>query len=107
MASIKTTSTISVRLAKDILKDLSEVEAKWETDRSEAIRRLLSNAIKEWKTRDALEKLRERKVTISGAAELADLSLWEMIDLSMKEKIDWIEYGKDDLEQDLKLLEKK
>lgn len=98
-------STISVRLESNILKDLSKVENKWQTDRSEAIRRLLANAVKNWKIKDALERLKERKITISEAAKDAEVSLWEMIDLAKHENIDWIEYNKEDLKRDLKLLE--
>ena len=98
-------STISVRLESNILKDLDKVENKWQTDRSEAIRRLLINAVKNWKIKDALERLKERKITISEAAKDAEVSLWEMIDLAKHENIDWIEYNKEDLKRDLKLLE--
>lgn len=97
-------STISVRLGKDVLKDLAKVEKKWQADRSEAIRRLLAQSIKEWKVKNVLEELKERKITISGAAKKAEVSLWSMIDLAKQEKIDWIEYNKEDLERDLKLL---
>lgn len=97
-------STISVRLESNILKDLDKVENKWQTDRSEAIRRLLTNAVKNWKIKDALERLKERKITISEAAKDAEVSLWEMIDLAKHENIDWIGYDKEDIERDLKLL---
>ena|SRR3989338_11076319 len=98
-------STISVRLESNILKDLNKVENKWQTDRSEAIRRLLASAVANWKIKDALERLKERKITISEAAKDAEISLWEIIDLAKRENIDWIEYDKEDLKRDLKLLE--
>ena len=66
-------STISVRLKKDILKDLVRVEKEWQTDRSEAIRRLLANSIKEWKVKNALEELKARKITVGEAAKKASL----------------------------------
>jgi len=97
-------STISVRLQKSILNDLFKIEKKWQTDRSEAIRRLLVSSLKEWKINDALEELKARKITVGRAAEKAEVSLWRMIELAKKENIDWIEYNKDDLERDLQLL---
>ena len=99
-------STISVRLGTHVLKDLVKVERKWKTDRSEAIRRLLAQAVTEWKVKDSLEELRERKITVGEAANLAELPLWKMIDLAKSENIDWIEYKMDDLERDFKHLEK-
>ena len=53
------TTTISVRLGEAELKGITEVEKKWQTDRSEAIRRLLSYSLKEWKITNALEKLNQ------------------------------------------------
>jgi|SRR3989344_7507703 len=97
-------SIISVRLENPILKDLSKVEEKWRTGRSEAIRRLLDKAIKDWKFKDALERLKEHKITISEAAKEAEVSLWEIIDLAKNENINWVGYNKEDLERDLKLL---
>lgn len=97
-------TTISVRLGKEILRELVSVEKKWQADRSEAIRRLLVSSLKEWKINDALEELKARKITVGRAAEKAGASLWRMIELAKKENIDWIEYNKDDLERDLQLL---
>ena len=52
-----TTTTISVRLDKALLKELSEIEKNWQADRSEAIRRLLTKAVSSWKIQDMLERL--------------------------------------------------
>ncbi len=98
------TLTISVRLKKPVLKDLSAIEKEWQTDRSEAIRRLLVQSIKEWKIKDILEKIASHKLSVGKAAKECNLSLWEMIDLVKAKNIDWTGYSKEDLEKDLKLL---
>ena len=98
------TVTISVRLKTPVLKDLSAIEDKWQTDRSEAIRRLLVQSIKEWKIKNALENISLHKISIGKAAEECDISLWEMIDLVRAKNIDWTGYSKEDIEKDLKLL---
>ena len=98
------TSTISVRLGKSILRDLNRVEKKWHADRSEVVRRLLNEAVKEWKVKDALDELRESKITIGEAAKKSEKPLWRIIDLAGKENIDWIGYSQDDLDRDLKHL---
>ena len=97
-------STISVRVEKDILKELEKLEEQWQTDRSEAIRRLLVNALKEWKIQHALEELAKHKISIGKAAERAGISLWEMLELVKEKNIDWTGYNDEDLEQDLKLI---
>lgn len=101
------TNTISVRLDKALLKDLSEVEKNWQADRSESIRRLLTKAVNSWKIQNALEKLRQHKVSIGKAAEECGISLWEMLDIAKKNNIDWTGYSKEDLERDLEFLEGK
>jgi len=100
-------TTISVRLDKSLLKDLSLIEKNWQADRSEAIRRLLAKAVNSWKIQNALERLREHKLSIGKAAEECEVSLWEMLDLAKEESIDWTAYSNEDLERDLRILEGK
>ena len=97
-------STISVRLKKPILKDIMEVEKEWQTDRSEAIRRLLAQAIHDWKIKNALENLKMHKISISKAAGECNISLWEMVEMVREKSIDWTGYSGEDLDKDLKLL---
>ena len=96
--------TISVRLDKALLKDLETIEKNWQADRSEAIRRLLAKAVNSWKLQNALEKLRQHKISIGRAAEECEISLWEMIDIARENNIDWTGYSKEDLERDLEIL---
>lgn len=100
-------TTISVRLDRKILKDLTMVEKTWRADRSESVRRLLAEAISSWKIQNALEKLRQHKISIGKAAEECGVSLWEMLELVKEKNIDWAGYSKDDLEKDLKALERR
>lgn len=97
-------STISVRLKKPILKGLIEVEKQWQTDRSEAIRRLLAQAINDWKIKNALENLKLHRISISKAAVECNISLWEMTELVREKSIDWAGYSREDLDKDIKLL---
>lgn len=99
--------TISVRLDKSLLKDLKEIEKDWEADRSEAIRRLLAKAVNYWKLQNALDKLRQHKTSIGKAAEECGIMVWEMLDITKENNIDWTHYSKEDLERDLKVLEGK
>ena len=98
------TSTISVRIDKSLLKDISKIERDWQADRSEAIRRLLVKAVNSWRLQNAIEKIREHKVSIGKAAEQCGISLWEMLDIVKESNIDWTGYSKEDLERDLKVL---
>ncbi len=97
--------TISVRLGEEVLKELAFLERQWQIDRSEAIRRLLVKAIREWKTENALEKVREQKISVGKAAEECSISLAEFLVLLKERNINWTGYDEEDLERDLKLLE--
>ena len=99
--------TISVRLDKSLLKEISAIEKNWQADRSEAIRRLLAKAVNSWKIQNVLEKLREHKISIGKAAEECQISLWEMIDIVKENNTDWTAYSKEDIERDIKVLEGK
>lgn len=96
--------TISVRLGKSLLKDLAEVEDRWQTDRSEVVRRLLVSSLQQEKIKTALDNLANHKISIGKAAEICDVSLWEMLELVKEKNIDWTGYSEEDLEKDLKLL---
>lgn len=84
-----------------MLKDLSGIEKSWQADRSEAVRRLLVKAITSWKIQDALERLRQHKVSLGKAAQDCKLSVWEMLALAKEQNLDWTGYSKEDLEKDI------
>ncbi len=102
---IKMASTISVRLDEKTQKELLKVERIWKADRSEVIRRLLYNALREWKIQNSLELLSQRKISLGKAAEESEISIWEMLDVIKERNIDWTDYSEESLEKDLKMLE--
>jgi len=95
---------MSVRLGRELNMELEAIEKKWQIDRSEVIRRLLANAIKEWKIQDVLEDIREHKKSVGKAAEECGISLWEMLNLIRKKDVNWTGYSREDLEKDLEIL---
>ncbi|MEK6856867.1 MAG: UPF0175 family protein [Nanoarchaeota archaeon] len=98
-------TTISVRINKFVLEEISTIEKTWHTDRSEVIRRLLAEAIQKWKIENALKEISHRRISIGKAAKECNLSLWEMLDLVKKSNVDWTGYSKEDLEKDLELFQ--
>jgi len=90
---------ITARIADENFKDLKLIEKEEQADRAEVVRRLLSEAIKRWKIKKALELLKEHKVTLRKAAAMAGVSYIEMLDLASEQKID-IGYSLEELEKD-------
>ncbi len=102
--NVNMTETISVRLREEQLRQLETVEKKWQIDRSEVVRRLLAEALKEWKIKNALENLAAHKISIGRAAKECGVTLWEMLDLAKEKNINWTGYDEEDLKKDLSLL---
>ena len=77
------------------------IEDELKTDRSEVIRRLLDQSIKEWKIKRVIELLRKGEISIGKAAELAGITLYEMIKIADDSGI-LIGYSEKDLAKDVK-----
>ncbi len=91
---------ITARIEDKYLEDLEKIEKEEHVDRAEVIRKLLSKAIGEWKKQKAIELLKARKITMRGAARLAEASYSEMLDLASSANVE-VGYSLNDLARDL------
>jgi len=84
------TTAISVRIQDDVKKDLElfTKEEKLEQT-SEAARKLLAIGLEEWRKDKAIKLLEQEKITISKAAEISRLNIWDMISLIKSRGIIW------------------
>ena len=98
-----TTEVVSARLPKEMVDLIEEIAREEKVDRSTVLDRALGHYIREWKLQKALESYREGDATLPRAAEIAGLTVWEMIDILSKRKIQ-PQYDIEDLEEDLKAL---
>jgi predicted HTH domain antitoxin len=97
--------TITARVSEDLLKDLKRIESEERTERAEVIRRLLTEAIGDWKLRKALEMIRAGKGSMRTAAKFAGIRYLELLDRVEKEAIP-LDYRLSDLRADLQALTK-
>ena len=95
-----TMKTVTTRIPEDDEEALSELEQEMTADRSEVLRRLIRKGLTDWRKEKALDQLREHKVTLRRAAEIADVTYVEMLSLAAEEGID-TGYTTDELERDL------
>jgi predicted HTH domain antitoxin len=93
--------TVTTRISEEDEEALSELEAELTADRSEVLRRLIREGLKDWRKEKALEQLADHKITLRRAAEIADVPFVEMLSLVDEEGID-TGYSTDDLERDLR-----
>lgn len=73
---------ITSRIPEEYVKDLEEFQEEENVNRAEAVRRLLTKAITEWKKERALILLRDHKITLRRAAAMADVTYVEMLELA-------------------------
>lgn len=93
---------VAARVDDDMLAQIKSIEKEMRADRSEVIRRLLDEGVRQHRLRKATEFLRDGKVTISRAAEIADISIWEMMDVMRDREIP-VPYSAETLRRELEL----
>ncbi len=99
----KRSEVISARLPKDRIKLIEEIAHEEKVDKSTILDRALEHYTREWSLKKALELYRNGTITLSRAAEIAGLSIWEIIDTLEKRKI-VLQYDAEDLEEDMKTI---
>lgn len=91
---------MTARIPESLLKDLEAIEREEKAERAEIIRRLLDNAVKNWKIKEALQKLNDGRITHRTAAKQAGLTYVEMFDRAKEAGIS-VGYSMEDLQRDL------
>jgi len=81
---------ISTRIPTVLKKELEKYMQVEHLEKSTAVRKLLFNALKEWREEYALKLLSESKTTVSKAAEIAGMNIWEFINKIKESKIQWV-----------------
>jgi len=99
----KSSEVISARLSKERIELIEEIARRERVDKSTILDRALERYTKEWLLERAVESYREGTVTLSRAAEISGISIWEMIDILEKRKVA-LQYDLENLEEDLKTL---
>ena len=94
---------VSFRLPADLQKELEIISKEEDKDKSEIVRELIRLGIKERKIEKAVRLYKEGKVSASRAAEIADVSLWKMIEIFAERKVE-AQYGLRELEEDIIVL---
>lgn len=94
--------TIATRLPREEIKEI-EVFAKGEDlDKSTFVKRLIHQALQEYKIQYAFKLYQERKISLGKAAEIAEVNLWLILDLMKRHNIT-LNYSIRDLKDDLKV----
>jgi len=74
------TQAVTTRLGDELLEEIEEIAREESVDRSSAIQKLLKIGLREYRMEKTLNLYRDGKVTLWKAAEIAGVSLREMMD---------------------------
>ncbi len=78
---------ISTRLPEELEKELDWYAKKEKIGKTIALRQVLDKGLRGIKMDYALDQYRKGKITLMKAAEISDISLWEMIDAVREQRI--------------------
>ena len=95
---------VSARLPQDRVNQLEEIAREEKVDKTTILDRALEHYIQEWRLQKAIKSYMEGTATLPRAAEIAHITVWEMLEVLADKNIQ-SQYDIDDLEDDLKALE--
>ena len=94
------TVTLSTRLAEEEARKIDELAANLGLDRAAVLKQLIRKGLKEIQTERALDGYRRGTITLSRAAEIAELTLRDML-LRLPEQSVELNYDVRELLRDL------
>ena len=100
---MKKEQMVGARLPAGLVRELELIADVEQSDRSTTVRKLLSNAIRQWKLEHYVRLYGDGKLTLARAARDAGVSLWEMMDYARARRVP-AQYDLEDLKQDLRTI---
>lgn len=97
------TVTLSTRLAKEDVRKIDELAASLGLDRSALLKQLIRKGLKDIQTERALDAYRRGTITLSRAAEIAEVSLRDIL-LRLPEESVELSYDIRELQRDLEII---
>ena len=89
---------LSTRVGRETEEELRFYMKAEKVDRATAVRKLLELGVQDWRREMSLRLLREGKVTVWKAAEIARLPLWDFVSLLEEKKATLPVRGRDVIE---------
>ncbi|MCK4491272.1 MAG: UPF0175 family protein [Candidatus Altiarchaeales archaeon] len=93
---------VSARIPTALERDLERFMKQERLEKSVAVRKILYLGLREWKQERALRLLEQGKVTVARAAEIADLDIWEFLDVLRKSDKIWVKVSSERMRGDIK-----
>ncbi|MEK6888951.1 MAG: hypothetical protein AABW80_02475 [Nanoarchaeota archaeon] len=81
---------LSARIPKELEAELVKYMEEEHLEKSGAVRKLLFQALREWRIEYAFKLLSEGATTLSKAAEIAGMDIWSFISKVKAAKLLWV-----------------
>lgn len=94
------THHVTSRVPDDLFEAIEEVQEDERIDRSTAVAQLLERGVKEWRIDTAVQRYRDKEISVGRAADIANLSLWRFLDVLDDRGIE-VNYDREDLAADI------
>lgn len=91
---------VTARISDDLYERIEHIREEEQTDRSTAIKRLLERGVGDWQVETAVRRYREGTISLGRAAEIADVSIWRLLDILQERGVE-MSYNESDLEADI------
>ena len=101
------TRLMNARVPVVIMNEVENIAKEEQTDKSSIVRKLLDMAIKEWKLKKSSNMYKEKKVTLEKSAELAEVSVRELINYLREKELEIGNLSAKDLADDIKQMHKR
>ena len=92
---------VSTRIPQEMTRELNWYSKKENVGKTIALRRILERGLREIRLEYALDLYQKGKISLMKASEVADISLWEVLDIVREKKIPMY-YTLKDVEDDIK-----
>jgi len=92
---------VAARVSKEMSDLITEISTEEKVDRSTVVRRLLDMGVRDWRIQTALDRYGQGSITLLKAAEVAGVSIYEMIGILEERRIPY-RYDISDLEEYVK-----
>lgn len=83
-------STVSVKVPKEIEKELEEYMREEKVDLNVAVKKLFLERLDEWKIEHAVKMLESGRVSFGKAAEIAGKNVWDFARILEEKKVNWV-----------------
>ena len=95
---------VTARVPEDLYAAIESVREAEQMDRSTAVEKLLRRGVEDWKLEAAVQRYRDRELSLGAAAEYAGLSIWRLLDVLEERNVE-VNYSSADLADDLTAVE--